>query len=221
MSMRRHSRRDYILFGLLCTAAMCGFVGILLVTTNQQPRVSETFIPTENAPVSPIMDVPEGLRDNPGIEASTAMMEMQVAQIDKTIAQLQPVLATFMESCILAIAQEKSLQKTKVQIIQTPLEFRSQVSESGLQESILPDSCNGLTTVAGMIGATVAAQGGMQFKPIVLNLRVNEGIQAGDTAALNAMTELLHKQIWELKSQNAVRQRLIRDISSTGGNDAD
>ena len=221
MSMRRHSRRDYIIFGLLCTAAMCGFVGILLVTTNHQPRVSETFIPTEDTPVSPIMDVPEGLRDNAGIEASTAMMQMQVAQIDKTIAQMKPILASFLEACILASAQQNVLGKTKVQIIQAPLVLRPQISESGIQETVLPDSCNGITTILAAMGAAVAATGEIQIRPVVLNLRANEGIPGGDPAALSAMTELLHKQIGELESQNAVRQRLIRDMSSTGGNDAD
>lgn len=219
---RTYSKRDYILLfaGSSLFLVVCASAGILL--SSGQPKVSETYIPTEDTPVTPVVDVPEGLRGNPGIEASTQMMQLQIAQIEQTIENIKPLLSAHLGACILEGAQRESVGKDRVEILQSLLKYRSRISENAIQESVLPDSCNGITTILAAMMATTAATGELQSPPIVLNPRINEGIPMADTAALATMTELLNNQISELAAQNAVRQRAIREASQVGGSvDAD
>lgn len=214
---RKYSTRDYIIFGGGCTIALIGFTVIMIATSGGQPKVSETYIPTETTPVSPVIDVSAGLKGNPGIEASTQMMQRQVAQINKTVENIKPLLEAHLNACILDGAQRDSVGKGRVEILQSMLKYRDRISENAIQKSVLPESCNGITTVLAAMMAAVAATGEIEFGPIVLNSRISEGIPKGDTASLAAMIELLNNQVQELNAQNAVRQRAIREASNVGG----
>lgn len=219
---RTYSKRDCIILfaGSSLFLIACASAGIL--ASGGQPKVSETYIPTEDTPVTPVIDVPEGLRGNAGIEASTQMMQAQVAQIERTIENIKPLLTAHFNACILEGAQRESVGKERVEILQSLLKYRPRISETGIQVSVLPDSCNGITTIMAAMMAVTAATGELQFPPIVLNPRINEGIPMADTPALAAMVELLNSQVNELRAQNAVRQRAIREASQVGGSvDAD
>jgi len=218
MSMRRKfSRRDYILIsaGTSLFLVVCASAGILL--SGGQPRVSETYIPIEVTPVSPVIDVPEGLRGNPGVEASTQMMRLQIAQIEKTIESIKPLLTAHLKACVLEGAQEKSVGKERIKILQGLLQYRSKIGANAIQESVLSEACKGITTTIGAMGAVTAATGELHLPPIELNPRINEGIPRTDTSALATLVELLNNQFDELAAQNAVRQRAIKDASQVGG----